>query len=110
VTDLYCRDADHFPTKTGHVVTLVLHWTFPENCAAYFLVYYQTLYDEPDTNVSNSGQFVYLGATHANLYKVCRLNVPALTQRLEFKVQPVHATGLMLPISRLPSIMYSMNK
>ncbi|KAK2192017.1 hypothetical protein NP493_40g00036 [Ridgeia piscesae] len=37
VTDLYCRDADHFPTKTGHVVTLVLHWTFPENCAAYFL-------------------------------------------------------------------------
>ena len=76
------------------------------------------MYDEPDTNVSNSGhdnstreaEFVYLGAAHANLYKVCRLNVPALTQRLEFKVQPVHATGLMLPISRLPSIMYSMNK
>ena len=116
VTDLHCSDADHFRTDTGHAVTLVLHWAFPENCAVYYLVYYRTLCDELDKAVPASGcddsirraELMCLGATHTNLYQLCGFNVPLSTQRVEFKVQPVHPTGLMLPFAYLPSVVFSL--
>ena len=101
LTDLHISNPDRVTTSTGHKVTLVLHWTFPEDSAVYYLLYYQMLCDDAEA------EFVYLGAAHTNLYKLCGLHVPASTRSLRFKVQPVHHSGLMLPLSSLPSVSYS---
>ena len=100
ITDLHISNPEHVTTATGHAVTLVLHWTFPEDSAVYYMLYYQTSCDDTEA------EFVYLGAAHTNLYKMCALHVPASTRSLQFKVQPVHPSGLMLPLNRLPSVSY----